>query len=186
MNIPSGYEEIVKTYGNPEGKNGNVNPVWEEENIVDFFPPYPFKYQNDDGSLTQINRFRVHRLMAPELKLVLQDVLDTVRQLVKANDGLEHTSEYYDARVQQVIAANRCNVYSGAYCFRNKRGQDVPSVHAFGAAIDFDAEHNAFGAQRGTLPAWFIKCFTDRGWEWGGQWTSKDKDYMHFELCSHY
>lgn len=62
----------------------------------------------------------------------------------------------------------------------------MPSDHAFGIALDFDAEHNAFGQERGTLPEWFIKSFTDVGWEWGGQWSGADKDWMHFQRAQKY
>lgn len=183
--IPSGYAEILAVYGNPEGHNGNVNPAWEEAHIVDFFPPYPFLYV--DGSTSKrVNRFKVHRLIVPDLTRILENVMLEARKVVKANDGNSYSTAYYDARVLQVLAEHRCNIYSGAYNYRNKRGQDVPSDHAFGIAIDFDAEHNAFGAQQGTLPAWFIKCFTDAGWEWGGQWQGRDKDWMHMQRAWHY
>lgn len=184
--IPSGYEEIVAVYGNPEGHNGNVNPIWEEKNIVDFFPPYPFIYVNDDGSSFRVNRFKVHKLIVQDLEEILSNVMLAARTLVKKYDGESQTTAYYDARVLQVLAEHRCNVYSGAFNYRNKRGQSVPSDHAFGIAIDIDAQHNAFGSQRGTLPDWFIKAFTDKGWEWGGEWNGADKDFMHFQRAIHY
>ena len=184
--IPHGYAQIIATYGNPEGHNGNVNPAWEEANIVDFSPPYPFVYVDDTGHATSVNHFRVHRLIVPDLKEILTNVYNAARQLVKTNDGDGFDTTYYDHRTLQVLAEHRCNVFSGSYVFRNKRGQNVPSDHAFGIAIDFDAQHNAFGAQRGTLPAWFIKAFTDKGWEWGGQWSGADKDWMHMQRATGY
>jgi len=183
--IPSGYAEIVETYGDPAGHNGNVSPAWEEAHIVEFFPPYPFLYV-DSGAVSRVTRFRVHKLVVPDLTRILENVMAEARKLVKANDGDGHTTAYYDARVMQVLAEHRVNVFSGSFCYRNKRGQDVPSDHAFGIALDFDAEHNAFGQERGTLPEWFIKSFTDAGWEWGGQWSGADKDWMHFQRAQKY
>lgn len=187
MNIPNGYEEIVATYGNPAGHNGNVNPAWEEANIVDFHPPYQFYYEGDDGQGTPINRFRVHNLLVRPLTLILVNVYNEARKLVKANDGLGFDTAYYDRRTLEVLHEHRCDMFSGSYVYRDKRGQPgVPSVHSFGVAIDFDANHNAFGVQRGTLPDWFVKCFTDAGWEWGGQWAGTHKDWMHMECCRGY
>lgn len=183
--IPHGCDQIVATYGNPAGHNGNVNPAWEQENLVDFHPPYPFFYEGDSGN-TPMSRFVVHRLIVPDLTAILTDVYNAARQLVKENDGFGLTTAYYDTRTLEVLAAHRCNLFSGSYNYRNKRGQSVPSDHAFGIALDFDANHNAFGSQRGTLPDWFIKAFTDRGWEWGGAWQGTDKDWMHFQRCSGY
>ncbi len=185
MSIPSGYDEIVATYGNPKGCNGNASPAWEEANLVDFAPPYPFFYEGDTSN-TAVTHFRVHRLVVPDLTEILQTVYNAARQLVKENDGDSFDTTYYDKRTLDVLAAHRCNLFSGSYNYRNKRGQDVPSDHAFGIAIDFDANHNAFGSQRGTLPDWFIKAFTDKGWEWGGQWSGADRDWMHFQRAQKY
>ena len=184
--IPDGYTEIISVYGNPAGRNGNVNPVWEQQNIVKFYPPYPFVYVHDDGSVSHVPYFRVHKLIVPDLTRILGSVMQAARLAVKKNDGDGHATAYYDARVLQTLAEHRCNVFSGSFNYRPKRGQSVPSVHSFGVALDFDADHNAFGAQEGTLPDCFIMEFTDAGWVWGGLWQGANKDWMHFERCQGY
>lgn len=186
MSIPHGYAAILDTYSNPAGHNGNANPAWEAENIVAFTPPYQFIYVDDNGASSPVEHFRVHRLVVPDLTEIMTDVYDAARQIVKANDGYGHDTAYYDARTLEVLRAHRCDVFSGSYVYRNKRGQDVPSAHAFGIALDFDANHNAFGSQRGTLPDWFIRAFMDAGWEWGGQWQGSHKDWMHFQRARGY
>ena len=183
--IPSGYDEIVATYGNPAGHNGNANPVWEAASIADFVPPYQFYYEGETAN-TPITHFRVHKLIVPELTAILTAIYKAARMIVKKNDGDSFDTAYYDRRTLEVLAENRCNMFSGSYVYRNKRGQNVPSDHAFGIAIDFDANHNAFGSQEGTLPAWFVSAFVDAGWEWGGQWTGTNRDWMHFQRAQGY
>lgn len=53
------------------------------------------------------------------------------------------------------------------------------SIHSWGLAIDLNAAWNALGVVP-TLSAGFVQCFTDAGFEWGGNW--KRKDGMHFQL----
>ena len=55
------------------------------------------------------------------------------------------------------------------------------SLHSWGLAIDVNAAWNGLGKEP-TLKAGFVKCFTDAGFEWGGNWQRKDG--MHFQLLS--
>ena len=71
--------------------------------------------------------------------------------------------------------------FDGCFNIRKKRGLSSMSLHSWGIAIDVNAAWNALGATP-TLSAAFVKCFTDAGFEWGGNWTRKDG--MHFQLKS--
>ncbi len=53
------------------------------------------------------------------------------------------------------------------------------SLHAWGVAIDLNAAWNGLGKVP-TLSAGFVACFTDAGFDWGGNWARKDG--MHFQL----
>lgn len=65
------------------------------------------------------------------------------------------------------------------------------SQHAYGTAIDFNAEanpHVVSGDPRDpsspyTVPAEVVEIFNRHGWMWGGDYT-KTKDYMHFQYVS--
>jgi hypothetical protein len=69
--------------------------------------------------------------------------------------------------------------WDGCFNIRRKRGADSASLHSWGLAVDVNAAWNGFG-QPLTLSEGFVKCFTDAGFEWGGEWNQPDG--MHFQL----
>lgn len=79
---------------------------------------------------------------------------------------------------------NHIRNFSGTYNYRPIRGSSRLSCHAFGAAIDFDAEHLPLGKNipASEMPEIVVKCFKDQGFFWGGDYTGR-KDAMHFQLA---
>jgi len=89
-------------------------------------------------------------------------------------------------RILQNIAASPhrgiLREYAGVYNFRQKRGGSSYSVHAYGAAIDIDPDHNAFKDSwpiKSMMPMEVQEFFAREGWKsaasaWG-------YDAMHFE-----
>jgi len=71
--------------------------------------------------------------------------------------------------------------WDGCFNIRQKRGLTSQSLHSWGVAIDVNAAWNGFG-KKPTLSQGFVKCFTDNGFDWGGNWTTPDG--MHFQLKS--
>ena len=72
--------------------------------------------------------------------------------------------------------------FDGCFMIRAQRGTtDTPSMHSYGIAIDLNARLNPLGADPVMLPE-FVKCWTDAGWTWGGNF--KRKDGMHFEYTA--
>lgn len=69
--------------------------------------------------------------------------------------------------------------WDGCYQVRNKRGLGSLSLHSWAIAIDVNAAWNRLG-QKPTVSAAFVKCFTDAGFDWGGNWSRQDG--MHFQL----
>jgi hypothetical protein len=70
--------------------------------------------------------------------------------------------------------------WDGCFNIRKQRGSlSKLSLHSWGIAIDVNAAWNRLGKQP-TLSQGFVKCFTDNGFTWGGNW--KRLDGMHFEL----
>ncbi len=90
---------------------------------------------------------------------------------------------------------------TSAFNCRPLPGSDAPSQHSYGRAIDVNPLLNPYidgsgDLQPKTASAYLdrsrtdpgilhdgdlaVRAFTDRGWRWGGDWTSP-KDYQHFE-----
>ncbi len=69
--------------------------------------------------------------------------------------------------------------WDGCFNIRKKRGLASMSLHSWGIAIDVNAFENGLN-QIPKLSPGFVKCFTDAGFYWGGNF--KRRDGMHFEL----
>ncbi len=111
-----------------------------------------------------LERFSCH----PKVKASLQRVLDTI-------------FDHYH-RDPEEIAAVRMDRFGGCYNNRPRQGNwRRPSLHARGAAIDLDPEHNAFrwGRDRATMPPAVIDIFEAEGWLSAGR--SWGYDFMHFQ-----
>lgn len=81
-----------------------------------------------------------------------------------------------------VILANKwtaIHTYDGCYVHRNIEGTDRFSLHAYGIAIDINAQTNMPGVNPAIDPV-VVRCFQDAGFKWGGDWATPDG--MHFEL----
>ena len=129
----------------------------DENNLVVIQFPYPMFY---GGKL--VKSTRVHKRCAASLLRVLNAI-----------------GERYAGNREVIEEAED---YGGVFNFRSKRGGTSWSLHAWGAAIDLDADDNTF------RDAWPIKAdmnmdviveFAKEGWksaavEWG-------YDAMHFE-----
>lgn len=68
---------------------------------------------------------------------------------------------------------------SGGYNYRNIRGSDRLSQHAFGTAIDLNALTNQLGQNTSDIPQ-AAQLARKHGLEWGGNWKGRP-DPMHFE-----
>lgn len=69
--------------------------------------------------------------------------------------------------------------WDGCFNIRKMRGLSSMSLHSWGIAIDINAAWNGLGKEP-TMSKELVKCFTDAGFDWGGDW--KRKDGMHFQL----
>lgn len=141
-------------YGHSDGSS-----AWEAANLVTFEAPYAMYI---DGQI--VRRIRCHK----KVENSLFKILSAIRQLYKTPEA---------------IAAVGLDQYDGCYNYRNVRGAGHLSMHAYGAAIDFDAAHNPLGASHGKMPKEVVAIFKAEGWRWGGDYTNR-QDWMHFEACT--
>lgn len=70
--------------------------------------------------------------------------------------------------------------WDGCFNIRKIRGGNLMSLHSWGIAVDVNAFENGLG-RTPKLSAEFVKCFTDAGFDWGGNWRRRDG--MHFQLA---
>lgn len=131
-----------------------------ERQLVDVVPPFQMYY---DGK--PIKRIRFHRKAAGALTAALNEIWD------------------HYGRDQRKIDALGISKFAGTYNPRKVRGSATKwSNHAFGAAIDLNADQNALGVKKGTMPQPVINAFKRQGFRWGGDYRTRP-DWMHFEAC---
>lgn len=143
---------LLKFYGTP-------GPEVERQ-LVDVVPPFKMYYEGKP-----VPHIKFHRKAADALSAALAEIW-----------------EHY-GKDQAKVDACRISHFSGAYNPRFIRGSSTKwSNHAYGAAIDFDAEHNGFNTGHGTMPQAVIDAFKRQGARWGGNYLHRT-DPMHFEFC---
>lgn len=76
----------------------------------------------------------------------------------------------YEKKYERLVAAGRI-----------EEAIDCLSIHSWAGAFDVNAAENPLSAKP-KLSKGFVKCFTDSGFEWGGNWTRQDG--MHFQLAT--
>jgi len=75
---------------------------------------------------------------------------------------------------------DQIKTWDGCFNIRMVRGSTTrPSLHSWGVAIDINAFENGLGQIPKMTPE-LVKCFTDVGFDWGGNWRRLDG--MHFQL----
>jgi len=71
--------------------------------------------------------------------------------------------------------------FDGCFMVRDVRGiPGSPSAHSYGLAIDLNAKDNGLAVKPKLSPE-FVKCFTDAGFDWGGDFHRLDG--MHFSFA---
>lgn len=69
--------------------------------------------------------------------------------------------------------------WDGCFNIRLMKGTKATySLHSWGIAIDINAAWNGFN-KKPTMSKELVQCFKDAGFEWGGDWGTKDG--MHFQ-----
>lgn len=164
MNWPL-QRDADKFYGNPRGRDGlRASPQWEAENLVIVSAPYQLYYDKKP-----IRGIRVHRKCAESLRRVFERIWDAA------------------GRNQSVVDSWGASTFAGAYVYRNKRRGATLSMHAYGCALDLDPVRNAMGNTRPNFakpgPYAVVSAFEAEGWVWGGRWSGRSCDGMHFQAA---
>lgn len=124
----------------------------DESNLVTITLPFKMYYEGQP-----VTKTRVHRKCADSLIRILRDIQN------RYGDRPEIMSCVTD--------------YGGIFNNRNKRGGSTKSLHAYGAAIDLDADQNGFRDKWPTeseMPLEVMECFAREGWLSAGAFWGYD------------
>lgn len=147
------------------GSGGEPSRQWEDENLTRVVCPWKLFLAWDVTQ--QVSNIRIHKLCAASLASVLGTIW--------AHAGCS----------QNKIEEMRMHLYGGAYAYRTMRGSNRLSMHAYGAAIDFDTENNPLGkkwdAAHGMMALDVVQIFEAEGWVFGGRWQRPDA--QHFQAA---
>lgn len=149
--------QCLAFYGDP--RQGS----WLQANTIAVPCPWPLRM----GNLT-IPKILIHKKCAESLARVLNNVWDAAGKSL--------------ATIQTL----RYDRYDGSYNLRNIRGSaSALSMHAFAAAIDWDAADNAQHAQKHLFQddSLLVVKFKEEGWIWGGDWSPGSIDAMHVQAA---
>lgn len=130
---------------------------WENQSLLTRVdPPWQMFYGDQ-----KIEHIQIHRRCASALMAALAKVWEQFNS-------------------QEAIEAIGMHRFSGSYNYRAIRGSSRLSCHAFGAAVDFDADHNKLGELHGAMDPAVVSAFKSVGFFWGGDYHGR-KDPMHFQ-----
>ena len=162
---PLAWEALNNMYGPlhyVSNSNGSITlqDNWEADHIVDFTHPLLERIH--------LKRLRVHK------------------------QALAAFTSVFNAIAQAgTPVSDRLRTCAGTFVPRHM-GWDrarPPSSHSLGVAIDLNTEWNAYGSrpQEAGRPGSVIELvpyFAQFGFAWGGHFSGKDRDGMHFELAT--
>lgn len=158
---PRGLADITALFGDPAPfarEDGTVDPKWEVQTITRVTLPFAIPYSVNPA--TMITKIAVHKKLAPLFLAVFNDI---------QAQGLQGSVKSY----------------GGGYVARMKRGQAKPSTHTWGIAIDLNDRTNAMGTP-GDIDPKLVALFEGYGFTWGGRWSGRNQDPMHFQYCAGY
>lgn len=135
----------------------------DESNLMVLVPPYQLYFEG-----TEVKTIRVHREAAADLLAALREVL----------------VHYGAAQIHRL----GLDLYSGCYAYRKTRSGASMSMHAWGVAVDFDAEHNqmAWGKPRARFSGDEYRAFIDimERHNFISMGRHSDRDWMHFQRAT--
>ena len=157
---PHGLKSIIKTFGDPRGAVDiqQPSPDWGKKYLARARLTVPLALGwKPDRTITS---FRCHTLLVP----IFERVFETLHE-----QGLDDAMTTFD----------------GCYNYRLCRGGTRLSTHSWGIAIDLNAASNRMVTE-GDQHRQLVALFRDHGFEWGGDWTGRRRDPMHFQYCTGY
>ena len=158
---PHGLDEIIMTFGDVAASttaDGDPSRAWRRRFLTRIDLPFGMPLAWNES--LQATRLTCHRRLGPVLMRLFDDLnRRQMRPLIQS--------------------------FGGCYCFRRKRGGTELSTHAWGIALDLNPATNRAGTI-GDMSPELVALFEQYGFEWGGRWSGRKSDPMHFQFCTGY
>jgi hypothetical protein len=158
---PHGLDEICATFGDIFGyiaKDQSLDAGWQSDFLSHITLPFPLIISWDHSQT--VSAITCHKLLGS----IFANVFSQIQ-----SSGLQ----------------NKITTFGGCFSFRPQRTGTKLSTHAWAIAIDLNPETNQQGTAGDMDPA-LIAIFRGAGFKWGGDWTGKTRDPMHFQFCAGY
>lgn len=149
--------DLYRHYGHPKDLQSKF-VVWN----------VPFEFQK--GKIPK--KVYCHPDLIPHLQAAFKNLVDRNKwQELQSWDGVVNFRPIrgYEAKYAELMRLGKV-----------EEAMKYLSIHSWGVACDVNAATNGLG-KKPTLTPEFVKCFTDAGFEWGGNW--KRLDGMHLQLA---
>ncbi len=158
---PHGLDQIIHTFGDIFSYlhlDHTLDPHWQAEQLRTV--PLPFALALSWDRSRKVEHITCHKLLQPAFERVFA-------ALVKS--GLQ----------------SKVTSFSGCFSFRPKRTGTKLSANSWGIAIDLNPESNQQGTS-GNMDPEVVSVFREAEFTWGGDWSGRDHDPMHFQFCTGY
>lgn len=152
-------EQVVEAFGDPRpfiGPDGIVTRFWPHKILRVAKLPAPIPLSWDRG--VRVVRFQCHHRLVERFEAAFRRV-------------------YYSPEAWSSI-----DDFGGCYEFRAVRGaRRSLSRHSWGIAVDLDVADNPMGGE-GDMNPLVVEAFEAEGFAWGGRFSGRRVDPMHFEF----
>lgn len=161
MKAPNGIQEIYDTFGDIRLFINDANQLsntWNSKYLSVARLPYPLGLAWNLN--TSVQKITCHKLMVPVFEAVFSEIV---------TQGLQSS----------------VTTLGGCFSFRPQRMGIKLSTHCWGIAIDLNPGNNEQGTF-GNMDTGIITIFRNAGFKWGGDWSGKSQDPMHFQFATGY
>jgi hypothetical protein len=165
--VPVGFDQVLAAFGDPRpllAADGSITDenreAWERRTLARGTLAFPIPVDPDNPGAGTKTAFYAHHLLVPVFESVF-------------------------AEIERLELQGLVRSWDGIYNFRPIRGTTAHiSLHAFGAAIDLNANSNQLGTA-GDMDPRIVEVFEHFGFFWGGRFLHRP-DPMHFQYATGY
>ena len=182
LEIPPRKE--IASHSTVESAIGKLNPPNGLDDIMTVFGDI-YKYIQKDGTLAV--SWELDHMARCRIPFSIRLSMDHSKEItiIYCNKKLADVFPAVLADIQAAKLQGEIKTFGGCFNFRSKRSGGKLSTHSWGIAIDLNPETNSMGTA-GDIRSEIVEIFRLHGFKWGGDWTGKAKDPMHFQFCTGY